>query len=608
MSDVKITIGADNQDAKKKIKEVESFMDLFSKNTQTAFKGVAIATGIATAAVVKGLQAYKEQEQATNALNQALINQGIYTKQLSDEYQSYATELQKTTTFADEAIVQAQATIQQYIGQEKVTKELTAAVLDYATKTGDLQGAAEKVGKSIGTNTNLLSRQGIEVDKTASKSEKLAQVVAGLNSKFEGQATAAAKGLGSLTQLSNAIGDVFEEIGKSAAPVVTLLAQSFTQLAVDITKSSSILNGMSAVFDFLGKEINSIVLAFKVMGAQIGIGLGTAVEAARLAITGQFSKAKDVVALGISEVKAVVAKAEADDLAFRKQVDQARQDQITGSLEEEKKKREAAAASKADAQARELLEEQERIANAELEKQNTRLLAAETERAFKNEENAAALELQIKQLDAQIQNEENAQMRIDLIKQRGLLVTKKIAQDEADFKKKQLDAQLVAFSGFFGNLASLQQSGSKELAKVGQAFAIFQATIDGYRAVVGAYANGASIGGPYLGAAFAAAAAIATAVQIRGIAAQKFADGGLVEGGLQGKDSVPAMLMPGELVVPRQNYDEVINAVASQRTGTPVGATASEGQMIQIMLGWSDDAFKIIEEKLIERRAIGVGV
>jgi hypothetical protein len=84
MSDVKITIGADNQDAKKKIKEVESFMDLFSKNTQTAFKGVAIATGIATAAVVKGLQAYKEQEQATNALNQALINQGIYTKQLSD--------------------------------------------------------------------------------------------------------------------------------------------------------------------------------------------------------------------------------------------------------------------------------------------------------------------------------------------------------------------------------------------------------------------------------------------------------------------------------------------------------------------------------------------
>lgn len=50
-----------------------------------------------------------------------------------------------------------------------------------------------------------------------------------------------------------------------------------------------------------------------------------------------------------------------------------------------------------------------------------------------------------------------------------------------------------------------------------------------------------------------------------GEAATKFADGGLATGGTPGKDSISAMLMPDELVVPAKNYDEVIQGEMLRR-------------------------------------------
>src|SRR3990167_5890661 len=108
----------------------------------------AAMVGAATAA----LHAWREQESATNALNQTLVQQGIYTRKLSQEYQDMATELSKVTTYGDEAIVAAQSQAQAYLGQTKITKELTQSILDFATRQGvDATRAAELFGKSIGT-------------------------------------------------------------------------------------------------------------------------------------------------------------------------------------------------------------------------------------------------------------------------------------------------------------------------------------------------------------------------------------------------------------------------------------------------------------------------
>jgi hypothetical protein len=68
--------------------------------------------------------------------------------------------------------------------------------------------------------------------------------------------------------------------------------------------------------------------------------------------------------------------------------------------------------------------------------------------------------------------------------------------------------------------------------------------------------------GPALGVAGAAAAVAFGAERISQVTAA--ADGGLIEGGVQGRDSVPALLMPGELVVPRRNFNDVVGAVQNQ--------------------------------------------
>ncbi|WP_279305004.1 tape measure protein [Leptospira levettii] len=57
----------------------------------------------------------------------------------------------------------------------------------------------------------------------------------------------------------------------------------------------------------------------------------------------------------------------------------------------------------------------------------------------------------------------------------------------------------------------------------------------------------------------------ASAAQYPPPPATAFANGGIAEGGTAGKDSIPAMLMPGELIVPKRNFDEVIGSVKTSR-------------------------------------------
>lgn len=87
---------------------------------------------------------------------------------------------------------------------------------------------------------------------------------------------------------------------------------------------------------------------------------------------------------------------------------------------------------------------------------------------------------------------------------------KKLAEDEAQFKRKALGDAL-------SSLSTLMNSESKKQFKIGQAAALAGALVDGYAAITGAYKVGASIGGPVLGAAYGAAAGAATFKQIQAI-------------------------------------------------------------------------------------------
>ncbi len=111
-------------------------------------------------------------------------------------------------------------------------------------------------------------------------------------------------------------------------------------------------------------------------------------------------------------------------------------------------------------------------------------------------------------------------------------------------------------------LASLQSTGSKEAFEIGKAASIAQALVAIPTTAIEAYKSlaGIPVVGPGLGAAAAAAAVVAGTAQVNQIRAQQFtafAEGGLVTGGVKGKDSVPALLTPGEVVVPEKNFESL---------------------------------------------------
>ena len=149
-------------------------------------------------------------------------------------------------------------------------------------------------------------------------------------------------------------------------------------------------------------------------------------------------------------------------------------------------------------------------------------------------------------------------------------------------------------------LIALQQSRNSTLKAIGKAAAIADITIKTAQSAMNIY-NGFStipIIGPALGVAGAAAAIAFGAERISQVTAA--AEGGLMTGGVPGRDSIPTLTMPGELVVPTKNFEEVVGAVAAQRNG------GSGGGSVDVTIGFTDDAFRIIEQKLNERSALGV--
>lgn len=167
---------------------------------------------------VQATEAFRVQERAVLSLNTTLSNAGVYSEQYSKSIQELASQIQSYSNYGDEAIIKAQSLGQAYIGQTKITEQLTKAVVDFAAATGmDLEQAFTLVGKSIGSSTNALGRYGIELKKGMSDSEKMTAIQKQLGQRYNGSARSMAN---ASIQLKNDIGDLAESFGQALDPAV----------------------------------------------------------------------------------------------------------------------------------------------------------------------------------------------------------------------------------------------------------------------------------------------------------------------------------------------------------------------------------------------------
>lgn len=165
-----------------------------------------------------------------------------------------------------------------------------------------------------------------------------------------------------------------------------------------------------------------------------------------------------------------------------------------------------------------------------------------------------------------------------------------------------------------GDLSALTQSENSKLKAIGKSASVAQIAIKTAEGATSAYAALAGI--PFVGPALGLAAAsslIAFGVeQTRAVLSA--ADGGVVPGaptvprGAAGTDSVPSLLSPGELVVPRQNFEEVINALTTQRSQQTDDEGAQQtATSTQVMIGFNgSEASQVLTARQNEDRSLGI--
>lgn len=277
-----------------RMKKQTDDMQRFFKGVSAAAKGVQIAVAaIAGAAVIGSItkltDAYGVQEKAVKSLNSALLVTGRYSEQASQALQKNASEIQALTTVGDEALLQATARMAQFAKGLGVDEIQTAqrAIVGLSEALGmDLNAAASALGKTVGTSTNALARYGIQVDKNASQSEKLNQVMTSAEAMFA-QAVLNTDTLeGRSIQLKNAWGDLQETLGGLIVESIDL-KRVFSDLLIPtinnlnnflVDNRKEIQMGIQVMFKFGEAAVRA--------GKMVFAGIGMSVNAQAAAITG----------------------------------------------------------------------------------------------------------------------------------------------------------------------------------------------------------------------------------------------------------------------------------------------------------------------------------
>tara|TARA_R100001015_G_scaffold17117_1_gene9194 strand:- start:1248 stop:2969 length:1722 start_codon:yes stop_codon:yes gene_type:complete len=181
-----------------------AFATLRSKLLLTAF-----AMNIVKNSLGSLVNLFGEQEDAEKRLEVAL---GGVNQELLD----FASASQKVTRSGDETIISAMALIAAFVDDEEQIKAATTATLDLAAAKGmDLNSAADLVAKTLGSETNSLSRYGIQVEGAVGSTERLTSLTDSMAEAFGGQATEQAGTLaGKLDRVKNIMGDIGEDVGE----------------------------------------------------------------------------------------------------------------------------------------------------------------------------------------------------------------------------------------------------------------------------------------------------------------------------------------------------------------------------------------------------------
>lgn len=571
-----------------------------------------------------GVAAAQVQEDAINDLNSALARTGQYTRETSQELQAYASSLQESSKYGDEAILTTMSLIQSLGGLEKEgLKGATQATLDMAAALNiDLKAAATLVGKAAAGEVSSFTRYGVAITKGKDAAETFANTLEALKTKFGGAAAAQVKTYsGAVQQLKNTFGDTTEEIGfvftQNAALLgsIDVLNRAFKEGGEEVKANREALQKLvSDGIILVAESLPTMVMA-------LGVTTDMFIETIKWthALTGgladlvganeQAEEAAESFAAAVETQDKAAATFEkiamAADRMKNRIIEAAEQGSAAQAEMNAMYEAQAEAARKAKEEEILLSEEQKKNAEAGRELALNAILAIEEDNAIKNELQAEQYALEQQQLQAALDQK--------LISQQQYLTAAKALEDKAAaehqkreqakhmFDLKMQTSRVDLLSSTANLMSAVAGRESKAAFFMSRAAAIAQSIVA--TRVASAMALATPPGPPYtipLAANVELAGNINTAA-IAATAIQGFNKGGTVPG-VGFHDSVPAMLTPQEEVVDRSTSKLLRQYLNSAMASGPGGHMTFKHFFD---FGSMGGFIEFVETEILERQAMG---
>jgi hypothetical protein len=249
-----------------------------------------LAVGAAGAAVVGTLAMFTksalDQQIGVNLLDNALRNIGKSYGDEKDAIEAVISSIQAKTNFGDEEQRTSLTQLIALTGDYETSLDALSVATDLAAGLGlDFNSASQLLAKVLAGNTSMLSRYGITIDSSASKTEILQTIT----EKFGGSAEAAKD---PMTQLNNSLGDLAQVVGNVLLPILEAILppmKTITEAISSFAEKNPLLTQtlviMAATLGSLAVVLGTVGVALPIAATMMA-GLGTATAGTALAFVG----------------------------------------------------------------------------------------------------------------------------------------------------------------------------------------------------------------------------------------------------------------------------------------------------------------------------------
>lgn len=259
---VNIKIKADAKDANSAIDKVSSKLNELKKrlgknksaNLVTSFSGIVKAFGLVTSAIKNAGAVIKDlnetalvQIKAEKQLETAAKNNPYLNAQSVSQLKNFASELQNIGTIGDEQLLPLMAQLAAAGRTQAEIQDIMSAALDVsASGVMSMESAVKNLNKTFSGLSGELGESVPQIKNLTKEQLKNGEAVKVIAKQYKGMAEETAKATGSGIQLSNAVGDLKEQLGMGWAKIIAPVQRLFTNLVNKVTEAIKLVN------EFLG--------------------------------------------------------------------------------------------------------------------------------------------------------------------------------------------------------------------------------------------------------------------------------------------------------------------------------------------------------------------